>query len=198
MPAKAIITIRVPIPSSLPHSSVLSALHVYEPLITANPYLVRFERRPVDVPSLVSDPFFTSDGLRLQSYIVYDRVPVIPGIMHKAVVIPCTFQSFDAGVRCRADAVGGVTVRSSYEVRRRGEVPLGENEKMDGRDGGRTGNEDGQEWELIEIARIECGSLMKPFVTRSFGTAHREILDRVVNEVGKGVRGQFTNGERWG
>jgi hypothetical protein len=196
MPAKANITTRVPIPTSLPHSSVLAALHAYEPLITANPYLVGFEGRPVDVPALVSDPFFTSDGLRLQSYIVYDRVPVIPGIVSKAVVIPCTFQSFGAGVRCRADAVGGVTVRSSYEVRRRGEVPLGVGEKVDGRDRGGDGN--GEEWELVEIAEIECGSWMKPFVTRSFATAHREILGRVVDEVGKSVKGGFVNGERWG
>lgn len=189
-------TIRVPIPPSLPQASVLSALHAYEPLITANPFVARFESRPVDVPSLVSDPFFTSDGLRLQSYIVYDRVPLIPGVVHKAVVIPCTFQSFDAGVRCRADAAGGVTVRSSYEVRRKGETPPGDNDETNGRVVGHDG--DGEEWELVEKARIECASWMKPFVTRSFGTAHKEILERVIKEVEKSVRGEFVNGERWG
>ncbi len=31
------------------------------------------------------------------------------------VVVPCIFQSFDAGARCRADASAGVTVRSSLQ-----------------------------------------------------------------------------------
>ncbi|KAH8912050.1 hypothetical protein BR93DRAFT_56252 [Coniochaeta sp. PMI_546] len=173
------ITTRVPIPPHLQPTAVLSALHTYEPLITANPYLVKYERRAVPLQDLVDDPFFRADGLKLQAYVVHDRVPIIPGVASKVVVIPCVFQSFTAGTRCRADASGGVTVRSSYEVRRKGEVPLGPGEKeaTKGRDVGP------YEWELVELAVIECGTLVKPFVTHSFASAHREILQRVIDEV---------------
>ena len=174
------ITTRVPIPPNLDPAAVVSALHAYEPLIAANPYLVGYERRAVPLHDLVDDPFFRADGLRLQAFVVRDRVPIIPGVASKAVVVPCVFQSFDAGARCRAEAQGGVTVRSSYEVRRRGEVPPGPGEKED--TGGK-GKDVGYEWELVERAVIECGSMVKPFVKRSFASAHREILQRVIDHV---------------
>lgn len=176
------ITTRVPIPSNIEAAAVLSALHAHVPLITANPYLVEYERRAVPLQDLVDDPFFRADGLKLQAFVVRDRVPIIPGVASKAVVIPCVFQSFADGARCRAEAQGGVTVRSSYEVRRRGEVPPGPGEK-DGAKGRRDDAEPPGEWELVEVAVIECGSLVKPFVTRSFASAHREILQRVVDDV---------------
>ncbi|KAB5554661.1 hypothetical protein GE09DRAFT_1173638 [Coniochaeta sp. 2T2.1] len=175
------ITARVPIPQHLSPNSVLSALHVYEPLITAHPYLVKYERRAVPLEDLVDDPFFRADGIKLQAYVVHERVPIIKGVASKVVVIPCVFQSFTAGTRCRADASGGVTVRSSYEVRRRGEVPLGPGEKQVAT--ANAANGEAHEWELVEIAVIDCPSLVKPFVTHSFASAHREILQRVVDEV---------------
>lgn len=174
-PSLTRITTRVPIPAQLEPNSVLAALHTYEPLINANPYLIKFERRAVPIQDLVDDPFFRADGLRLQAFVVHDRVPIIKGVASKVVVIPCVFQSFGAGTRCRADAQGGVTVRSSYEVRRRGEVPPGPGEKQR--------PDAGHEWELVELAVIECGSLVKPFVTRSFSSAHQLILQRVVDQV---------------
>ncbi|KAB5572727.1 hypothetical protein GE09DRAFT_681941 [Coniochaeta sp. 2T2.1] len=174
------ITTRVPIPQHLSAQTVLSALHAYEPLITAHPYLVKYERRAVPLEDLVDDPFFRADGLKLQAYVVHERVPIIKGVASKVVVIPCVFQSFTAGTRCRADAQGGVTVRSSYEVRRRGEVPIGHGEKEAAK---AAANGEPYEWELVEIAVIDCPSLVKPFVTHSFASAHREILQRVVDEV---------------
>jgi hypothetical protein len=173
------ITIRVPIPSHLEPAAVLSALHTHEPLITAHPYLVKYERRAVPLQDLVDDPFFRADGLKLQAFVVHERVPIIPGVASKVVVVPCVFQSFEAGARCRADAQAGVTVRSSYEVRRRGEVPLGPGEKeAKGKDAARP-----YEWEFVELAVIECGSVVRPFVTHSFASAHREILQRVIDGV---------------
>jgi hypothetical protein len=172
---------RVPLPAYLTPEVVLQALHTYEPLIVANPYLTSYERRPVDVAELVDDSFFRDDGRRLQAYTVHDRVPIIPGVgswAAKAIVIPCVFQSFERGVRCRADAQAGVTVRSSYEVRRRGEVVAGVADDSVAPTGPGAGD-----WELVEIAQIACGPLVKPFVKRSFSSAHGEILQRVVQEI---------------
>ncbi|KAH8882582.1 hypothetical protein GQ53DRAFT_456016 [Thozetella sp. PMI_491] len=168
---------RVALPSYLTPEVVLESLHTYEPLITANPYQIGYERRRVDVEELVDDPFFRDDGAKLQAFVVYDRVPIIPGVgswATKEVVIPCVFQSFAQGVRCRAEAQAGVTVRSSYEVRRRGEVEGGEDAIVSPGAG---------DYELVEIALIECGALVKPFVKRSFAAAHQVILQRVLEDI---------------
>lgn len=168
---------RVPIPASLPPTSVLAALHTYEALITPNPYLEKFERRPVRIEEVVNDPFFREDGHRLQAFVVYDRVPIIPGVgswATKAVAIPCVFQSFEHGVRCCAQAQGGVTVRSSYEVRRRGEVADGP-ELLVGPDDG--------DYELVDISTIECGSLVKPFVKMRFSSGHQALLRQVIDDL---------------
>jgi hypothetical protein len=168
---------RVPIPASLPPATVLAALQTYEALITPNPYLDRYERRPVELEEVKNDPFFRDDGQNLQAFIVYDRVPIIPGVgswATKEVAIPCVFQSFHHGVRCCARAQGGVTVRSSYEVRRRGEVTEGPELAVGPGDG---------DYELVDISNIECGALVKPFVKMRFSSAHLALLQDVVNNL---------------
>ncbi len=129
------------------------------------------------IRELVDDPFFREDGERLRAFVVFDKVPIIPGVgswATKEVVIPCVFQSFSYGVRCRAQAQAGVTVRSSYEVRRRTES---------GADPEQVISPGAGDFELVEVAQIECGSLVKPFVKRSFSTAHQEILQKVVDGI---------------
>ncbi|KAK4040251.1 hypothetical protein C8A01DRAFT_15856 [Parachaetomium inaequale] len=168
---------RVPIPASLPPATVLAALQTYEALITPNPYLDRYERRPVELEEVANDPFFRNDGQNLQAFVVYDRVPIIPGVgswATKEVAIPCVFQSFDHGVRCCARAQGGVTVRSSYEVRRREEVTEGPEPAVGPGDG---------DYELVDISNIECGALVKPFVKMRFSSAHLALLQQVVNNL---------------
>jgi hypothetical protein len=180
MPAQEKIITRVPIPGHLPRKVVLEALHSYEPLIVGNPYVERYERRPVPIEDLVGDPFFSNDGQRLQAFTVYDRVPIIPHVgswATKTIRVPCVFQSFEHGTRCRADAQAGVTVRSSYEVRRRREIP-GWDEVTEAQEAAVAGD-----FELVEIAMVECGSLVKHFVKRSFASAHQAILQRVVDEI---------------
>ena len=167
---------RVTLPAFLNPQFMLDTLQSYEPLIRASPYLKNYERRNIQVEEVVDDPFFIEEGHKIQAFIVHDRVPIIPGLggwAAKGVRIPCIFQSFQHGVRCRADSDGGVTVRSSYEVRRRGEVgggPAGVAHLGDG------------DYELVETANISCGSFVKAFVKRSFTSAHQETLQRVVDE----------------
>lgn len=43
--------------------------------------------------------------------------------------------------------------------------------------------ESGEGYEIVEEARVECGSLVKPFVGRSFREGHIEILRQVVEGV---------------
>ncbi|KAK4097397.1 hypothetical protein N658DRAFT_292301 [Parathielavia hyrcaniae] len=178
---------RVPIPASLPPATVLAALQTYDALITPNPYLDRYERRPVDPQEIANDAFFRPDGTNLQAFVVYDRVPIIPGVGSWAtmeVVIPCVFQSFEHGVRCLAHAQGGVTVRSSYEVRRRGEVTDGPALVADGPD------DAGGDYELVDISSIVCSVLVRPFVKMRFSSAHQALLQEVVDKLVTSGQGQ--------
>ncbi|KAK0741937.1 hypothetical protein B0T21DRAFT_282328 [Apiosordaria backusii] len=178
-PTLSVIT-RVPIPSRVDPKAVLASLQAYEPLIKANPYVAHFEQRPLDVSEVVDDPFFLESGTKLQAFLVVDRVPVIPGLGTwgtKEVGIPCIMQCFEHGVRVRANAQAGVVVRSSYEVRRRGEVKDGPDLLL--------GPGDEGDWELVEIAGIDCNFFVKHFVKSKFSSAHQEILQRIVDGVAK-------------
>ncbi|KAK0620938.1 hypothetical protein B0T14DRAFT_497361 [Immersiella caudata] len=171
---------KVPLPAHVPPDAAIALLQTYRPLIEANPHLVSYERRSVGIHEVVDDPFFRDDGQRLQAFNVYQRITIIPGVgswATKDVVVTGVFQSVKNGCRCRADASGGVTVRSRYEIRRRGEVP-DITSKPEAPPGPRDGDH-----ELVEIAEVSCGALVKPFVRHSFSTSHNEILQRVMDEV---------------
>ncbi|KAK4130627.1 hypothetical protein BT67DRAFT_436855 [Trichocladium antarcticum] len=186
-PQPFVVITRVPIPASLPPATVIAALQTCLALITPNPYLERYERRQVEHEEVVNDSFFRHDGRNPEGFVVYDRVPVIPGVgawATKIVVILCIFQSFEHGVRCRGHADGGVTVRSSYEVRRRGEVTDGPALVA--------GPEDG-DYELLDIASIECGALVKPFVKMRFASSHQSILRQVVVNLMQSAEPQPSN-----
>ena len=166
---------RVPIPAKLPHNFFLERLRAYDPLIVANPFLKTYERRKVPLDELVNDPFFSDDGFNLRAYVVTDAIPIIPGVswLKKDVSIPCVFQGFHKGVRCRAQAQAGVMVRSSYEVRRLGEITEGPQLVRGPGDG---------DYELVETASIDCSSFIKFFVKSNFSEAHKAILQSIVNE----------------
>ncbi|KAL2018315.1 hypothetical protein VTK56DRAFT_978 [Thermocarpiscus australiensis] len=176
-PQPIVVINRVPIPASLSPATVIAYLQAYEPLIRPNPYLDRYERRPVQPEDVAGDPFFGDGGYNLQGFVVYDRVPIIPGLgswASKEVAVPCVFQSSEHGVRCRGHAQAGVTVRSRYEVRRRGEVKEGPELVA--------GPEDG-DYELVDISNVECSSLVRPFVRTRLSSGHQHILRQVVDEL---------------
>ncbi|KAK4146549.1 uncharacterized protein C8A04DRAFT_25465 [Dichotomopilus funicola] len=190
---------RTPIPASLPPATVLAALHTFEALITPNPYLDHFEPRVLTSDETAgADPFFFPRASGLYGYVIYDRVPVIPGLGSWAalkVAVPCVFQRFEHGVRCCAHAQGGVVVRSSYEVRRRGEVTAQGVDAWVGEGGsGPAGHDDGQ-YELVDISNVECGALVKPFVKMRFSSAHQALLEKVIQNLLKG--GGQAGGGTW-
>ncbi|CAK7245412.1 MAG: hypothetical protein STHCBS139747_006993 [Sporothrix thermara] len=242
------------LPANCPPQRVVDALHRYEPLITPNPYLVSYHRRPVEVAEIVDDPFFREDGRALAAFEVVDRIVLVPGVATKQVVIPCVMQRFDGGVRCRSLAAGGVRVWSTWTVVPAGRdqsaaaAPEKKNKRRSSSRSSRFSRDDssrhkrgsssnpapasravppvqprpspsppphqppataataaatssaaptppatppvahvlpasGVDYEIVEEARVECGSLVKPFVGRSFREAHIEILRQVVEGV---------------
>jgi hypothetical protein len=170
---------RVPIPSTVSADAVLDALRTYEALITPNPFVTYYEPRQLD-PSETADPFFPPSGWNLAGYTVCEHVPIIPYLgswATKAVYLPCVFQSFEHGVRCCAHAQVGVTVRSSYEVRKRGEVKEGPPLVT------KPGEEEEGEYELVDISRVTCNALVRPFVKMRLSDAHQKLMKKLVAKV---------------
>lgn len=203
------IELHFPLPAHLSPDLVIQHLQACEPLITPHPYLLRYSRRPVDEKDVTSDPFFTQDGARIECYEVVERVVIVHLLgLYKDIKIPATFQSIPAGVRCRADAQGGVRVWSTYEVQRR---DLGAEFERAGRadsdgvarddlhdivDGAGLSSPGAGEWELVEYARVECNAFVKPFVVRSFESAHRDLCQKVIEELkGKASQEQIAQAQ---
>lgn len=196
MPASHTIELHFPLPAYLSPDLVVQHLQAYEPLITPHPYLLRYNRRAVDETDVNADPFFAEDGAKLECYEIFERVVIVPLLgLSKDIKIPATFQSIPAGVRCRADAQGGVRVWSTYEVQRR---DLGAEFERAGRadsdgiarddlhdivDGAGLSSPGAGEWELVEYAKVECNSIVKPFVVKSFEATHRDLCQRVIDEL---------------
>ncbi|KKY30147.1 hypothetical protein UCDDA912_g09942 [Diaporthe ampelina] len=194
MPASHTIELHFPLPAYLSPDLVVQHLQTYEPLITPHPYLLRYNRRPVDEKDVAADPFFSDDGARIECYEVFERIVIVPLLgVSKDIKVPATFQSFPAGVRCRADAQGGVRVWSTYGVQRR---DLGAEFERAGRadsdgvarddlhdivDGAGLSSPGAGEWELVEYARVECNAIVRPFVVRSFEASHRDLCQNVIN-----------------
>lgn len=196
MPASHTIELHFPLPAYLSPDLVVQHLQAYEPLIAPHPYLLRYNRRPVDEKDVNEDPFFTEDGARLECYEVFERIVIVPLLgLSKDIKIPATFQSTPAGVRCRADAQGGVRVWSTYEVQRRdlgaeferagraGSDGVSRDDLHDVVDGAGLSSPGAGEWELVEYARVECNAIVKPFVVRSFEAAHRGLCQRVIDDL---------------
>ncbi|EFX00274.1 hypothetical protein CMQ_7276 [Grosmannia clavigera kw1407] len=168
----------IPLPAALSPGQVIQAMHRYEPLITPNPFLVSYRRRPVDLREIVDDAFFRDDGQALAAFEVVDRIVLVPGLATKQVVIPCVMQRFDDGLRCRSFAAGGVRVWSTWRVQPAVTGAEALDNDVDG-----SPLPSAVAYELVEEARVECSVLVKPFVGRSFQAAHMDILRSVVREI---------------
>ncbi|PSS05206.1 hypothetical protein BD289DRAFT_449071 [Coniella lustricola] len=212
MPASFDLELRFPIPARLTPELVIHNLHSYEPLIKPNPYLQSFQRIPVDLEDVVADTFFTEDGTDIVAYDVHDRIPVVFGLT-KDVKFPAIFQAVARGVRVRADAAAGTRVRSVYEVcpRRYEQVTeekdqrfrhyhhdqqllqqqqqlqqqQGDIDAFLGHSTARSVNKEQQQdqWDLVETSHVECSAVLKPFVMKSFEAAHRDLCQKVLDNI---------------
>jgi hypothetical protein len=186
MVAQHSFTLRLPLPTHIPPEEVIAHLQSFDSLITPHPYLVRYERRPVALPDLIDDAFFREDGMRLSAFVVTERIKLMG--MNKDITIPAVFQSFHNGVRCRADASGGVRVWSSYEVtpRKVATFERAEEGSVNSEDGG----EDAEGYDLVERVTLTCSPIFKRFVVKSIEPAHKEICERMIEEMMQRYRDQ--------
>jgi hypothetical protein len=183
MVAQHSFTLRLPLPTHIRPEEAVAHLQAFESLITPHPYLVRYERRPVALGELVDDPFFREDGMRLSAYVVTERIKLMAG-MGKDIQIPAVFQSFHNGVRCRADASAGVRVWSSYEVspRKVAAFERADEASVNSSNGGED-DDDAEGYDLVERVTLTCNSIVKRFVVKSIEPAHKEICERMIEEM---------------
>ena len=141
------LTIRVPIPTQMPADAVMAALQLHSPLIRHQALVTRFQRRPVDLASIVDDSFFASDGQRITQFDVYEKITFVPGVAHKEISFPVIMQSTRDAVRCRADAPAGIRLWSEYRIERRrapSARPSSETDEKKGRRGHARGRSHGR------------------------------------------------------
>jgi hypothetical protein len=172
-------TLRLPLPTHIPAEEAVAHLQAFDSLITPHPYLVKYERRPVTLNDLIDDPFFREDGMRLSAYVVTERIKLMPGV-GKDIQIPAVFQSFHNGVRCRAEASGGVRVWSSYEVAPRKVAAF---ERADEASVNSSSAGDAEGYDLVERVTLTCSPLVKRFVVKAIEPAHKEICERMIVEM---------------
>lgn len=192
------LVVRTPLPRYLPPQEVVNALRTYIPVIKHQPLVTRYERATA-LPECASDPFFHggspienpgvdhnpadsyNDGAFV-TFRVFERINLIPGVASKEINFPATFQDVPGGVRCRADAPGGVTLWIEYKVRPKPQ-------KLDDPASSAAGPDWEAEvdrrrgFELVEWVTVETSSLLMPFVARSMEGAHKDICRKVVDEV---------------
>ncbi|KAJ2897188.1 hypothetical protein MKZ38_004871 [Zalerion maritima] len=235
---KHTLSLTIPLPRGVSPSSLLTHVHSHEPLFRAQAFVTDFQPAKCDLPSILGDPFFLDDGLKIKSFEVTEMVPVVPGVWSKEVRFPAVCQNLEDGARVRADAPAGVRVWSQYRVvRRRGRgrgnprgsnlnvrpVAGGSTTREGGNDGdvglgmsgigevgyygtsstvGTTAREEdaleedegGDAYDLDMEVRVECNGLLMPFVSRSMEGAHRELGQKVIDEVEEIQRGGVHRG----
>ena len=192
------LVVRTPLPRYLPPQEVVNALRTYVPVIKHQALVTRYERA-TGLPECALDPFFHGgspianpgvdhnppDSYRDGAFVtfnVFERINLIPGIASKEINFPVTFQDAPGGVRCRADAPGGVTLWTEFKVRPKPQ-------KLDDTTSSATGSDweaevdRRREFELVEWVTVETSSLLMPFVARSMEGAHKDICQKVVDEV---------------
>ncbi|KAJ3951144.1 hypothetical protein N0V92_012455 [Colletotrichum tropicale] len=181
MPAHHNLTIRIPLPSMLPAEAVIETLQSQSPALRHQPLITRFEKVPVRLDSIVDDDFFLDTGLKISSYVVYEKVTVVPGIK-KEISFPAVLQNIPNGLRARASAPGGVIVRSEWLV-----VPRPEERWPGEHSSGKLGGYVDGDYELVENVSVETSRMLMPLVKGQMEGAHRELLRKMLDEVAQKV-----------
>ncbi|KAL2106291.1 hypothetical protein VUR80DRAFT_6944 [Thermomyces stellatus] len=193
------LTVRTSLPRYLPPQEVVNALQTYIPVIKHQALVTRYERA-MGIPHCARDPFFHGGSPianpavddnppvsyrngALVAFNVFERINLIPGIASKEITFPATFQNVPGGVRCRADAPGGVTLWTEFKVR-----PKPRNLNAPSSAAGSAWDWEAEvdrrrEYELVEWVTVEASSLLMPFVARSMEGAHKDICQKVIDEV---------------
>ncbi|RMZ67691.1 Nacht and wd40 domain [Pyrenophora seminiperda CCB06] len=113
-----------PIPPSISPSSVIAALHDHSTALTLQALTTSHTKAPSTPPATLRDTYwYPPDQYPLTTYNVTECITFCPGIGaygRKYITFPSSFQDTRTGIKTRADAAAGVTVRAEFRVVRSG------------------------------------------------------------------------------
>ncbi|KAF2119413.1 hypothetical protein BDV96DRAFT_473234, partial [Lophiotrema nucula] len=167
------------IPPHLQPSDIISALHDHNTCLSLQAVTTGHKKLSETAPETKKDTYWYPVDLHpVHTYEVNECVTIFPGIGEwgkKYLTFPSCFQDTPHGVKTRADAPGGVTLRAEFRV-----IPGGAGDgEVDG-EGQGVGYAD---WVLVEDVEVQCAWYMMPFVKSKMEAAHQDICRKVVEKV---------------
>ncbi|KAF1937124.1 hypothetical protein EJ02DRAFT_458986 [Clathrospora elynae] len=178
MSAKHYLHVAASIPGHLPSSSIIAALHDHNTALTLQALTCGHEKAPTTSPATLKDTYwYPPDQYPITTYNVTESITLFPGIGEygrKYITFPSCFQNTKQGIKTRADAPGGVTVRAEFRV-----VQGGADGEIEG-EGMGVGD---AEWVLVEDVEVTCAWWLMPFVKGKMETAHQDVCRKVVEKV---------------
>jgi hypothetical protein len=167
-----------PIPSNISATSVITALHCHENLLTLQPQLSSYsEISSTQVPDF--DEYFDKLSGQVKVYKAIERITLLPGIgdMGKySTTIVVSFQDAADGLRSRAVAPAGIIVTSTYIVHR----IKSKSAIFDTHDEDKTGHDN---WTLSQNVILECPSWLMPFVKQNMEGAQRYMCQNLIKKI---------------
>jgi hypothetical protein len=179
MSAKHHLHVAHPLPPTLTPNDVIAALHDHTTALTLQALTCGHERAPSTHPETLKDTYwFPPDQYPITTYHVTECITLLPGIGEwgkKYITFPSCFQDSRQGIKTRADAPGGVTVRAEFRI-----VAGGAIGSEIGGEGMGVGD---AEWVLVEDVEVSCGWWLMPFVKGKMEQAHQDVCRKIVERV---------------
>ena len=167
------------IPSHIPPTYVIAALHDHSTALNLQALTCGHTKAHCTPAATLTDTYwYPPDRYPLTTYNVTESITWCPGIGSygkKNITFPSSFQDTRLGIKTRADAAAGVTVRAEFRVLRNGEM----GSEVEG-EGGGIGD---AEWILVEDVEVTCAWWLMPFVKGKMEEAHTDVCNKVVQMV---------------
>jgi hypothetical protein len=181
MSAKHNLHVAHQIPSHISPAWVVAALHDHDTTLTLQALSCGHEKAPSTEPTILKDTYwYPPDQYPVETYHVTECITLFPGIGQygkKYITFPVCYQNTRQGIKTRADAAAGVTLRAEYRVVANGE--LGSEVEGEG-----MGVGDAQ-WVLVEDVEVSCAWWLMPFVKGKMEQAHRDLCRMVIEKIEK-------------
>jgi hypothetical protein len=176
---KHYIHVAAPIPPHLTPDDIKAALHDHNTCLTLQALTTGYKKLDDTKPEIKKDTYwYPVDLNELSGYEVTEVVTIMPWIGEwgkRTISFVTHFQNTPHGIKTRADAPGGVTLRAEFRVIK-GDTADAEVEG----EGEGIGHAD---WVLVEDVEVSCAWYTMPLVKGSAEKAHRDICKKVVEKV---------------
>ncbi|KAL5343996.1 hypothetical protein BJX70DRAFT_6061 [Aspergillus crustosus] len=159
-------TVTFNVPGSANPDVILNSLHDQVGFIRLNPVITSINHLPTD-PAENDDEWFSAaeSDHPVETYILTSTIIVIPGIGpwgERKIEFATTLRNTKTGVKTKADAPFGVSVRSHWNILR----------------------DDLDSWDLTVERTIECVWWVLPFVAYTYDDVHARVSRELITAAG--------------